>query len=66
MFVYLVGVCVGNNVRDVIIAHVISADTQYRYTEIQIYRHGNGKVILGPAGRARSVRLAGKNKQLKK
>jgi len=29
---------------------VISADAQYRYT--QIYRRGNGKVILGPAGRA--------------
>jgi len=33
----------GNNVRDVIIAHMISADPQ-------IYRRGNGKVILGPAG----------------
>ena len=44
----------GNNVRDIIIAHVISADAQ-------IYRHRNGKVILGPAGRARSMRLAGKS-----
>jgi len=43
----------GNNVRDVIIAHVISADAQ-------IYRRGNSKVILGPAGRARSARPAGK------
>ena len=48
----------GNNVRDVIIAHVISADTQYRYI---IYRRGNGKVILGPAGRALRARPAGKN-----
>jgi len=39
----------GNNVRDEIIAHVISADAQ-------IYRCGNSKVILGPAGRARFAR----------
>jgi len=34
----------GNNVRDVIIVHMISADAH-------IYRRGNRKVILGPAGR---------------
>jgi len=40
----------GNNVRDVIIAQVISADAQmYIYTN----RRGNRKVILGLAGRAR-------------
>ena len=44
----------GNNVRDIIIAHVISADTQL------IYRRGNGKVILGPAGRALCARPSGK------
>ena len=44
----------GNNVRDVIIVHVISADAQ-------IYRRRNGKVILGPAGCALRVWLAGKN-----
>ena len=41
----------GNNVRDIIIAHVISADA-HTYMYIYIYRHGNRKVILGPAGRA--------------
>jgi len=49
----------GNNVRDVIIAHVISAGAHTYH--IHIYRRGNGKVILGPAGRARSARPAGKN-----
>jgi len=44
----------GNNVCDVIIAHVISADAQ-------IYRRGNSKVILGPAGRALRAWPAGKN-----
>ena len=39
---------------DVIIVHVISADAHTN-------RRGNSKVILGPAGRARSARLAGKN-----
>ena len=39
----------GNNVRDVIIAHVISADAH-------IYRRRNRKVILGPAGRVWSTR----------
>ena len=39
----------GNNVRDVIIAHVISVDA---HTYIHIYRRRNCKVILGPAGRA--------------
>jgi len=48
----------GNSVRDVIIAHVISADAQ-------IYRRGNGKVILGPAGCARSTPPAGKNLTLR-
>jgi len=48
----------GNNVPDVIIAHVISADA---HIYIYIYRRGNGKVILGPAGRARSAQPAGKN-----
>ena len=43
----------GNNVRDVIIVHVISADAQ-------IYRRGNGKVILGPAGHALRAWPAGK------
>jgi len=33
----------GNNVHDVIIAHVVSADTTNR--------HGKRKVILGPAGK---------------
>jgi len=52
----------GNNVRDVIIAHVISADAHiYIYIYIYIYRRGNSKVILGPAGRALCARLAGKN-----
>jgi len=46
----------GNNVRDVIIAHVISADAQ-------IYRRGNSKVILGPAGRALRARPAGKKQK---
>ena len=49
----------GNNVHDVTIVHVISADAQ-------INRHGNGKVILGPAGRALLVRPAGKNKKWRK
>jgi len=44
----------GNNVRDVIIAHVISADAQR-------YRCRKHKVILGPAGRTQSVQPAGKN-----
>ena len=44
----------GNNVRDVIIAHVISADAHTN-------RRGNSKVILGPAGRALCTRPAGKN-----
>ena len=35
---------------------MISADAQ-------IYRHGNGKVILGPAGHALRVRPAGKKDQ---
>jgi len=39
-------------VHDVIIAHVISADAQ-------IYRCGNGKVILGPTGHM--LQPAGKN-----
>jgi len=47
----------GNNVHDVIIAHVLIADT---HTYIYTYRRGNGKVILGPAGRAQSARPAGK------
>ena len=51
-----------NNVRDIIIAHMISADAQ-------IYIHTNRrrkrKVILGPAGHTQSAQLAGKsiNKQ---
>ena len=44
----------GNNVRDIIIAHVISADAQ-------INRRGKCKVILGPAGCVRSAWPAGKN-----
>ena len=36
----------GNNVRDIIIVHVISADTQ---TKIYTGRHRKHKVILGPA-----------------
>jgi len=52
----------GNNVRDVIIAHVISADAHiYIYIYIYIYRRGNSKVILGPAGRTPSAWPAGKN-----
>jgi len=42
----------GNYVCDVIIAHMISADA---HTYIYIYRRGNRKVILGPAGHARSA-----------
>jgi len=44
------------NVHDVIIVHVISAD---RRTYI-LYRRGNRKVILGPAGRGFRARPAGK------
>ena len=51
----------GNNVRDVIIAHVISADAQIH---VQIYRRGNGKVILGPAGHALCTRPAGKKEKV--
>ena len=52
----------GNNVCDVIIAHVISADA---HTYIYIYRHGNRKVILGPAGRVLRAWPAGKKKNYK-
>jgi len=45
----------GNNVLDAIIAHMISA-----YAHIYIYRCGNRKVILGPAGHTQSARQAGK------
>jgi len=38
--------------------HVISADA---HTEIYIYRCGNCKVILGPAGRTLRAWPAGKN-----
>jgi len=43
----------GNNVRDVIIAHVISADAH-------IYRRRNSKEILGHPSRALRARPAGK------
>ena len=43
-----------NNVRDVIIAHVISADAHTN-------RRGNSKVMLEPAGRALHAQPAGKN-----
>jgi len=43
----------GNNVCDVNIEHIISADAQR-------YRCGKRKVILGPAGHVQSARLAGK------
>ena len=48
----------GNNVHDVIIAHVISVDAQ-----INIYtnRRGNREVILGPAGRVLRMWPAGNN-----
>ena len=48
----------GNNVRDVIIAHVMSADAQ-----INIYtnRRGKRKAILVPAGRALRAWPAGNN-----
>jgi len=49
-----------NNVRDVIIVHVISVDAQiniyYNYTN----RHGKCKAISGPAGCAQSAWPAGK------
>jgi len=44
----------GNNVHDIIIVHVISADAQ-------INRCGKCKVTLGPAGRVWSVWLVSKN-----
>jgi len=47
----------GNNVRDVIITHVISADAQ-------INRRGKCKAILGPAGCALRAWLAGKNQRI--
>ena len=40
-----------------------SARDKCRRTDTQIYRRGNGKVILGPAGRAFRVRPAGKKIQ---
>jgi len=42
---------------------VISADA-HTYVHIYIYRRGNRKVILGPAGRALRTRPAGKNHTL--
>jgi len=38
------------------LSHVISADAH-------IYRHGNSKVILGPASRTRSAQPAGKKNE---
>ena len=52
--------CSVYNVCDVIIAHMISADTQL---QIHTYnRCGKRKVILGPAGRTLHMQLAGKNR----
>jgi len=49
----------GNNVPDILIAHVISGDAQ---TYIDTNRCGKHKVMLGPASRALRTWLAGKNK----
>jgi len=47
----------GNNVCDIIIAHVTSADAHTNRCE-------NSKVILGPAGHALRARPAGKKNDL--
>jgi len=51
-----------NNVRDVIIAHVISADAQIY---IYICRRGKRKIILGPAGCMLRAWSAGKSRDIK-
>jgi len=53
----------GNNVCDVIIAYVISTDA-HTHTYIYIYRRGNHKVILEPAGRTLHVWPASNNWRL--
>ena len=46
----------GNNVRDIIVVHMMSADTH-----TQTNRHGKCKAILGPAGHPLHTWPAGKN-----